>query len=247
MTKNMYGDSVKQLNIVIGCNFDCIYCKRSFQAQMKRQKHNCKYINEELGESKCYLYEPHFHYERLFDSLPRTKGDEFIWINSSSDIYFAEELWINIILERIKKLKSKTFFFQTKEPSCLKKYNWPENVILGITLETNRDEGYELISKASNPRKRYNEFYNLDHKRKRLTIEPVLDFDVKDFVLMIKLLDPEIIYFGFDTKKTPGITPPSIEKTVKFLSKLNTLFHERLKLKYIPEEYKKELIKIDWL
>ena len=36
--KNMYSDSKLQWNVHVGCEFDCIYCKPSFKAQMKRQK-----------------------------------------------------------------------------------------------------------------------------------------------------------------------------------------------------------------
>jgi len=242
----MYSDSKKQWNVCIGCKFDCLYCSKSFQKTMKRQRHNCRYINQELGESKCYLYEPHFHYERLFDSLPRTSGDQFIWVNSSSDIYFSEELWINIILERVKKLQAKTFFFQSKAPECFNKYDFPQNTVLGITLETNRDKeyfkvpeefkkkGYDLISKAPLPIKRFKDFLEIEHERKRITIEPILDFDLEEFFDLIKQINPEKIYLGFDTKKC-NLNNPGTEKTKAFIQKIQTeLRNIKLKLKYIP-------------
>jgi hypothetical protein len=74
----MYGDSIKQWNAIVGCNFDCIYCEQSFKRQMKRQKQNCM---------DCYNYIPHFHENYLNQPLPKTRNDEFIWSCSSSDIF----------------------------------------------------------------------------------------------------------------------------------------------------------------
>lgn len=48
--KNMYILSAKQWNPFVGCKFDCLYCRTSFQRQAKRQKHNC---------IDCYNYKPH--------------------------------------------------------------------------------------------------------------------------------------------------------------------------------------------
>ena len=39
MTSNMYEDAIYRWNVFVGCEFDCAYCKKSFKAQMKRQKH----------------------------------------------------------------------------------------------------------------------------------------------------------------------------------------------------------------
>jgi len=56
---NMY-PAAKTWNPFKGCEFDCLYCVPSFQAQAKRQKHRCL---------ECYKYQPHEHPERL-DSIP---------------------------------------------------------------------------------------------------------------------------------------------------------------------------------
>lgn len=58
---NMYKLSIKQWNPFVGCKHQCIYCKDSFQLQLKRwAKKNCK---------KCYDFVPHSHPERLTQPL----------------------------------------------------------------------------------------------------------------------------------------------------------------------------------
>lgn len=215
----MYKDSKKQWNVYVGCKFNCIYCKKSFQAQMKRQKHNC---------IKCYKYEPHFHEERLKQSLPKTEGDEFIWCCSSGDIYFAKPKWIWEIIERIKELPSKTFFFQSKNPEVFIDYNFPENVILGITLESNR--WYKDISNAPPPYERYYIFNNLKYPRKFITIEPILDFDFCVFLGWLRELNPERIYVGYDTKKN-DLLEPTLHKTENLIHELKRF--TKVKTKYM--------------
>lgn len=216
---NMYEDNVKSWNLFVGCKFNCIYCKKSFQAQMKRQKHNC---------IKCYNYEPHFHEERLKQSLPKTEGDEFIWCCSSGDIYFAKPKWIFKIIERIKELPSKTFFFQSKNPEVFIDYSFPENVILGITLESNR--WYEEISDAPPPFERMKVFYDLKYPRKFITIEPILDFDFSIFLGWLRELNPERIYIGYDTKKN-NLPEPTLHKTRNLIHELKRF--TKVKTKYM--------------
>lgn len=215
---NMYGDSVKQWNVFIGCKFSCIYCKKSFQAQMKRQMPMIDKNGKKRGCQDCYDYKPHFHEDRLMDSLPNTKGDEFIWACSSGDISFAKHEWIIKILRRIKELPHKTFFFQTKKPSFFLYYPFSENILLGMTLETNRDKGYDLISKAPLPSQR-DSFIYVKHPRKVITIEPILDFDLDIFQEWIRQVNPERVYIGYDTKKTK-LPEPSLHKTWELIEAL---------------------------
>lgn len=228
MSKNMYKDSVKQWNCFVGCNFNCSYCKKSFQAQMKRQKPVIDKNGKQRGCQKCYDYEPHFHEDRLNDSLPKTEGDEFIWCCSSSDISFAEQEWIWEIIDRIKEMPSKTFFFQTKNPEIYYEYNFPKNVLLGITLESNRH--YPRISKAPTPYIRCSEFSKLNFPRKIITIEPILDFDFGVFLGWIKEINPERIYVGYDTKKN-DLLEPTLHKTENLIHELKRF--TKVKTKYM--------------
>ena len=234
--KNMYGDSKFQWNVTVGCLFDCCYCEKSFKAQMKRQKPTIDKNGKKRGCQKCYDYIPHFHPERLDDKilkrLPRTYGDEFIWCCSSSDISFMEEEWINKILEKIKKMTERTFFFQSKDPSCFKKYIFSENVILGTTIETDCDIR-SSFSKAPNPQERWTSFLGVKHPRKRITIEPIMHIhDLPRFINWIKTINPEIVYIGYDSKpdRKPTLLEPTLFRTKQLIKKLEEFTRVKTKL-----------------
>lgn len=215
---NMYLDSKKQWNVFCGCEYQCKYCTNSFQRQMKRQKHNC---------IKCYNYEPHFHPERLKQPLPRTYGDEFIWVASSGDISFITLPNMLKILRKIDEYPNRTFFFQTKNPRFFFDYTFPDNVILGITLESNRN--YLSISKAPSQFTRYLDFLGLSFEKKIITIEPILDFSLNIFVRWIKDIKPIRVYIGYDTKKSKLIEP-SLKKTLKLCEELSRFTKVKTKL-----------------
>ncbi|GAG80915.1 unnamed protein product, partial [marine sediment metagenome] len=122
------------------------------------------------------------------------------------------------------------YYFQSKAPSVFNLYlDWfmknVDKVILLTTLETNRDEGYREISLALFPTMRFYDFLELDYPRKVLTIEPVLDFDLEEFVEMVLKLHRqgtlEYVWFGFDSKNC-GLPEPSIEKAQKFVDILHS-------------------------
>jgi hypothetical protein len=128
----------------------------------------------------------------------------------------------------------RTFFFQTKDPRCFQKYQFPKNVILGITLETNRDKDYNLVSKALIPSKRVLEFIKVEHPRKTITIEPIIKFDLIPLINMVKLIKPIRVYVGYDTKRS-HLNEPKLAETnqlIEMLSKITTV-----KLKLIRESH----------
>ena len=200
---NMYELSLKQWNPFVGCGFDCIYCKTSFQRQAKRQKHRC---------SKCYRYIPHTHPNRLNSSLPKTSKDEFIFTCSSGDISFCSTSFLKKIIEKIEGNPNKTFLIQSKDPKTFNRVNFPDNVILGITLETNRDNFYRKVSKAPKPTQRIKDFLKIKHLRKMITIEPIMDFDCDVMLKWIKQIKPQLVWMGYDSKNKKLIPEPSLEK-----------------------------------
>jgi len=155
---NMY-EEAKTWSPFKGCKFDCTYCIPSFQAQAKRQKHLC---------SECYRYEPHEHPERLA-KIPNAK---IVFVCGNADISFCKPEYVRKIIEAIRSRNVKkpgtVYYFQTKNPGYLAQFvdEFPENVILVTTLETNRDEGYGDVSKAPPPSVRYAQFKALAYPRK---------------------------------------------------------------------------------
>lgn len=231
--KNMYSDAIYRWNVVVGCKFDCVYCKPSFQRQMKRQKPTIDKNGKKRGCQKCYDYIPHVHEDRLTDDYckkyfpKKIEEDQFIWIGSSGDISFIEDKYMERIFEIINQYSQLTFFFQTKSPIWFQKWDFPKNVVLGITLESNIH--YPLISKAPKPWKRAADFFFVNYPRKRITIEPILEFDYNKLFTWIRDIKPEIVYIGYNTKNCKLPEPP-LEKVQMFISSLRRITKVKEKL-----------------
>ena len=204
--------NTKTWNPFKGCRFDCTYCEPTFKRQAKRQKHNC---------AKCYGYLPHYHEERL-KTIPTA---EIVFVCGNADISFCEPAFTRRIIDRIKehseRCPGKTFYFQSKRPSYFAQFlsEFPGNVILLTTLETNRDE--PPVSKAPAPSERYRQFKALDYPRKVVTIEPVMDFDLDVFADWIRELHVEYVWLGFNSRpRSVKLPEPSPEKVQAFVDLL---------------------------
>ncbi len=201
---NMYALSAMQWNPFAGCLHNCTYCRPSFQAQLKRwAKQKC---------SRCYQYTPHTHPERLTQKLPRTHYMQFIFTCANGDISFCPRDYIKKIIQRIRQESGKTFLLQTKNPAMLDGFVFPKNVVLGTTIETNRDRGYSLFSKAPLPSQRYKDFLRVSHPFKMITVEPVMDFDIDVMIDWISNINPCMVWLGYDSKHTGMLPEPSIDK-----------------------------------
>ncbi|MBA7490017.1 hypothetical protein ES702_00551 [subsurface metagenome] len=208
-------------NRSVGCLYDCVYCEPSFKRQLKR-------VARSIGCEDCYRYKPHDHPERS-----RIPSSLIVFVYGTGDITFYKPTSVRTTFDIIDKHRprmKKIYYFQSKNPVCFNQYlPWfkahQDTVILLTTLETNRDAGYREISKAPLPTVRFKDFYELDYPRKVLTIEPVLDFDLDEFVDMVLQLHEqgslEYVWFGFDSKNC-GLSEPSIEKAQRFVDILQS-------------------------
>ena len=211
---NMYSET-KIWSVHVGCLFKCIYCRPSFQQQVMRWgKNNCE---------TCYIYYPHQHPERL-NKIPSSK---IVFVAGAGDISFCPKEYVIRIIESIgehnKRCPYKEYYIQSKDPRCFKPYLnlLPPNVILVTTLETNRDDGYEKISKAPKPSKRFRDFLELDYPRKVVTVEPIMAFDLNTFSDWIKQIRPEYVWIGYNSKPNRVKLPePSIEETTQLIETL---------------------------
>lgn len=210
---NMYAEA-KTWSPFKGCKFDCVYCEPSFKRQSKRQKRRCQ---------NCYNYTPHCHEERL-RKIPSAR---IVFVCGNADISFCPPDFTRRIIARIVEHNSrapqKTYYLQSKRPAYFEPFlnELPENVILLTTLETNRDEGYELISKAPLPSVRYEQFRSLSYLRKAVTVEPVLDFDLGAFVDWVRSIRPEYVWLGFNSKpQSVKLPEPSETKVQRFAEQL---------------------------
>ena len=211
MTKNrMYKENRKSINFFVGCRHNCLYCKPSFQRQMKRQRKRCE---------QCYNYEPHAHVERLDKRPPKTYGDEFIFFPSASDWAFIPQDIGDKAIEYMKKYPDRKFLCQTKNPSCFYFYNFPENALLAITLETNKAEVAKAVSDAPLPKFRYLAFKSHAHANKIVTVEPILRFDLVILSEWIREIKPMRVYVGYDNHGC-HLDEPSEFETIMLIKEL---------------------------
>jgi len=230
-SKNMYQLSVKQWNPFVGCHFDCSYCKPSFQAQAKRQKHNCM---------ECYDFRPHIHPKRLTEKLPETGYMQFIFACASGDVSFCDVASFRFIVQRMREEPSKTFLLQSKNPKTFHRIkDWPENVILGTTIETNRKDLASGASLAPEPIRRAVALGQIKCARKMVTIEPIMDFDSGLILNLIDEVNPCMVWMGFNSKRASLQLPePSLEKFRDLHWRLAALGIPVI-LKHIPTVFRK--------
>ncbi len=199
-----------------GCELACTYCEPSFQRQARRQLHHCR---------SCYEYEPHEHPERV--DPKKVPNAETVFIAGNADISFANPTYVAQILEVVREHSAShptvSYYLQSKRPEFFAQFvdQLPPAVLLVTTLETNRDEGYDAISKAPLPTERHRQFRGLHYARKVITVEPVVEFDLEEFVEMIVEVEPEYVWVGFNSRpKAVSLPEPSEEKVATFIKQL---------------------------
>lgn len=201
---NMYKLSVARWNPFAGCGHGCTYCKGSFQLQLKRwARGHCP---------ACYDFTPHQHPERLEETPPRTGFMQFIFTCASGDVAFCPTPYLEQIVARIAEMPDRTFLIQSKAPATFRRVGFPRNVILGTTIETNRDALVTAVAPgAPAPSRRYADFLTVEHTPKMVTVEPVMDFDLGVMLQWITEIDPVMVWLGYDSKKAK-LTEPALEK-----------------------------------
>lgn len=211
--RRMYLENVKSINAWVGCRHDCVYCRPSFQRQTKRRRKDCLL---------CYQYTPHLHPERLQRAPPKTPTGTFLFFPSTGDPCFAAPKEWRLLIGYAEKYRDRTLLIQSKDPKCFLDYEFPDNVILGTTIETNRAffsdtpstySSYFEISKAPLPVYRKKAMLEVDHPHKAITAEPILDFDVAVMMDWMREIRPKIIYIGYDNHKCL-LPEPGLNKTL---------------------------------
>jgi len=157
----------------------------------------------------------------------------FIFVGSSCDM-FAENVhpeWIIKTLQHCEKYDKNGYLFQTKNPKAFSDYAANiaaiEKFALCVTLETNR--WYEDIMKNS-PKitSRVYEFAEIPYSNKYVTIEPIMDFDLVEFVLMLQDINPIQINIGADSGGH-NLPEPSKDKILQLIAELEKFTKVKLK------------------
>ena len=172
--------------------------------------HKCTY---------CYMNRWDLKPVRLDEYNLRTNLGEgkFIFIGSGTDM-FANNVpseWIKKVLEACIKYPGNRYLFQTKNTARLKLFSYPDNTVLGTTIETNR--WYEAMGNTVNPFYRGMHMSELNPRYDRMvTIEPVMDFDTKYLVELIDMVGPKWVNLGADSggNKLPEPTEDKIRHLI---------------------------------
>jgi len=197
---NMYGFVTHTWNTIKGqCYHDCVYCYMKRFDSLKPVRFDKKELKTDLGSGN------------------------FIFVGSSCDM-FAPDIkreWIIKTLEHCRKFDNQ-YLFQSKNPERFEKFNWVnqlsiENDILCTTIETNRN--YSNVTKAIPPKERALQLSTYLDWKKMVTIEPIMDFDLNEFIDLIKNVEPIQVNIGADSKGH-NLPEPTIDKTKELISEL---------------------------
>ncbi len=155
-----------------------------------------------------------------------------IFIENMGDL-FAKGVpnnYIETVLEHCNKYAGNTYLFCTKNPERYFNYihklntDFPENVILGTTIETNKyPKG--VTSKAPKHLKRANAMnwlskYRINFRR-MVSIEPILKFNKEKLIQLIMMCKPEFVYIGYDSKNQ-DLPEPTNEEVLELITELKT-------------------------
>lgn len=146
--------------------------------------------------------------------------DKTIFLEHQNDL-LADEIplsWVRRILAHANTWPDNDYVLQTKNPARYRDVldRLPPRCLLGCTIETNRT--VEGLSRALPPADRASAM-SLYSWSKFVTIEPILDFDVPEFVAMIRAIGPEFVNIGADSKDH-GLAEPTRDKVMELAAAL---------------------------
>ena len=201
------------------CSHDCSYC----------------YMKQEKEQSTIHLKD-----DELKGSF---NPNHFIFVGSGTDV-FADDVpsnWIKKVLdycvnktcsglfEDFFSEEGKTrFMLQTKNPKRIMEFiDHPlldperNQVVICTTLETNRFYP-EIMNNAPSPTDRAEWMANISDKGlpTYVTLEPIMDFDLDEFVELIKKCNPVQVNIGYNTNFRVSLPEPSTDKVVKLIERL---------------------------
>lgn len=210
---NMYDWVTKKRNYIGGeCPHQCSYCYvnafKKYPKTKERYTGNPFLIEKELEKNEG--------------------SGNIIFVQDCGDMFaniIASE-WISKILEHCREFDN-TYLFQTKNPKRFFEFlsDFPKKTILGTTIETNR----ESPSKAPETRARAYYMWLLSNGyEKMVSIEPIMDFDLENLIQWIKLIKPNFVSIGADSKKH-NLPEPSKDKIEKLIEELNKITKVKIK------------------
>jgi len=208
---NMYGFVDATWNTVKGeCPHGCRYCYMKRFGNQKPIRFDEKELKTDLGE------------------------DNFIFVGSSCDMWADEiqQAWIDRTVEHCVDYQNR-YLFQSKNPGRIESYiEWlPKDSVIGTTIESNRV--YPEMGNPPYPSTRAERMAiirgcGFPHAL-MITIEPIMDFDIKAMVAWISRIEPEWVNIGANTSSQIKLPEPAPEKLQELIFELEKITKVKIK------------------
>jgi len=242
MTENRMFKNVETWSPVTGCSHLCSYCW-AWKLARTRLKHNPRYSK---GFQNYTINDKEFHpLKENMTYFVCSMGD--LWSAGCPEDYrdavltFLEMESFSQNNESIPNCpETTTLLFLTKNPAMYRD-EWPiarsspnPNYVLGATIETNREKpGHKLWwLNAPTPPERIEEMVRFrelhPHARLFLSIEPIMEFDLIDFVDAIRKIQPEWVYIGLDNHHS-NLPEPSEREIWELVYQISKFTEPRIK------------------
>jgi len=201
-------------NPVVGCLHYCSYCwaRRLVEMRLKNME----------------KYRDGFKPKMIEKELCRRFRKKYVFVVDMGDLFgdWVPSEWILKVIKAVKNSPSSYFLFLTKNPKRYMEFLdlYPGNVVLGATIETNRDYP---VSKAPPTTERYNFMKKLPFENKIVSIEPIMDFDLEPFVGWIRDINPVMVHVGYDNYHN-NLVEPSLAKVNELIQHLSAFTKVKL-------------------
>jgi DNA repair photolyase len=213
---NMY-EFAQAWNCLHGeCEYGCSYCSTQTLKRFPVM-------------AKCYSGKPRINEVAMKENLYSKKyKDKLIFVAGQNDLFASNVEWdiIYEVLEYCRKFPKAKFLFQSKNPGRFDNFinKFPKGSILCMTMESDKDYGQ---SSAPFPIRRALAFANIRRLEKHLTIEPIMKFDLKEFLFFIRWSGATQVNIGADSKRhnLPEPTKPEVLALIAALEDLGINVH----------------------
>ena len=207
----MFNIVTRTWNPVVGCSHLCTFCwcRRFAETRLRHIPYYKDFTNPKLVPKR---------FNEVF------KPGEFVFVVDMGDLFceVVPSKWIEMVINHVKKFSETTFLFLTKNPRRYLEFinDFPSNAVLGVTIETNRDDLVKYFTKAPLPSWRFEAMISVKvvrpELRRFLSIEPIFDFDLDIFTKWVIELEPWLIYIGYDNYNN-HLPEPHLDKVRKFI------------------------------
>lgn len=191
------------------CPYKCVYC-----------------WVPELAKRYPYLRDKYSGELRLFPTelVKKFPVGRYIFACDMLDLLAAPKEIIHTVASVMAGNPQCKFLLESKNPKAFLDLgiDWSSNITLGITIESNRD--YPNLSKAPSQTERIYWMILLEKARQGknslfISIEPILDFDLVDFALLLHWIKPWAVAVGYDNYNHKMPEPP-LAKTMQLITEL---------------------------